>query len=191
MVGREPGLGEQAALQFVGDAVLQTAQASMPLMNEAHASPHRFEALDSVAEAFLTNVVANRASRVQGRTFVATAARVWPSPEMADLDARTRRSCAHVAPVSGTAFRLLGVPLDTAQHLMLFGTARGVLSAAVRLGIVGTYEAQRLQDACAPMLDEAARQCAALTLDHLAQPAPVVDLLQAAHDRLYSRLFQS
>ena len=41
------------------------------------------------------------------------------------------------------------------------------------------------------MLDEAARQCAALTLDDLAQPAPVLDLLQAAHDRLYSRLFQS
>jgi urease accessory protein len=181
----------EALRRFVGEAVLQTAHAAMPLMNEAYASPDRLEALDAVADAFLTNVVANRASRIQGRTLVATAARVWPSPDLAGLDARARRSCAHVAPVTGATFRMLDVPVETAQHMMLFGTARGVISAAVRLGIVGSYEAQRLQHACAPVLDEAARQSAALTVEDLAQPAPVLDLLQAAHDRLYSRLFQS
>jgi urease accessory protein UreF len=30
-----------------------------------------------------------------------------------------------------------------------------------------------------------------LSVDDLAQTAPLVDLLQAGHDRLYSRLFQS
>ena len=180
-----------ALRRFVGDAVLQTAHAAMPLVNEAYASPDRLESLDAIADAFLTNPVANRASRIQGRTLIATAARVWPTPELTNLDARARRSLSHVAPVTGATFRLLGVPVDTGQHLMLFGAARGVLSAAVRLGIVGSYEAQRLQHACAPMLDEAARQCAGLSLDDLAQPAPVLDLLQAAHDRLYSRLFQS
>jgi urease accessory protein len=181
----------EALRRFVGEAVLQTAHAAMPLVNEAYASPDRLEALDAVADAFLTNVVANRASRIQGRTLAATAARVWPSPDLAALDARARHSCAHVAPVTGATFRMLGIPVETAQHMMLFGTARGVISAAVRLGIVGSYEAQRLQHACAPVLDEAARQCAALTVADLAQPAPVLDLLQAAHDRLYSRLFQS
>ena len=180
-----------ALRRFVGDAVRQTAHAAMPLVNEAYAFPDRLESLDAIAEAFLTNPVANRASRIQGRTLLATAARVWPSPQLTSLDSRARRSCAHVAPVTGATFRVLGVPVETAQHLMLFGAARGVLSAAVRLGVVGSYEAQRLQHACAPMLDEAARQCAALSLDDLAQPAPVLDLLQAAHDRLYSRLFQS
>jgi urease accessory protein len=180
-----------ALVRFVGDAVLQTAQAAMPLVNDAYASPDRLEALDALADAFLTNAVANRASRIQGRTLVATAARVWPSPELDALAARARRSCAHVAPATGATFRLLGVPVETAQHVLLFGAARGVLSAAVRLGIVGSYEAQRLQHACAPMLDAAARQCLTLTVEDLAQPAPVLDLLQAAHDRLYSRLFQS
>jgi urease accessory protein len=180
-----------ALLRFLGEAVLQTTQAAMPLMNEAYARPDRFEELDALADAFLTNVVANRASRIQGRTLVATAARVWPSAELAALAARTRRSCAHVAPVTGATFSLLGVPVDTAQHLMLFGTVRGVCSAAVRLGIVGAYEAQQLQHACSPLLDEAARRCVGLTMADLAQPAPVLDLLQAAHDQLYSRLFQS
>jgi urease accessory protein len=74
---------------------------------------------------------------------------------------------------------------------VLYGTARGVLSAAVRLGIAGSYEAQRLQHACGPWLDDIARRCEGLSSDDLAQTAPIVDLLQAGHDRLYSRLFQS
>jgi urease accessory protein len=68
---------------------------------------------------------------------------------------------------------------------------RGVLAAAVRLGIAGSYDAQRLQhDMTAAMLAVADRS-RALDERDLAQTAPLVDLLQATHDRLYSRLFQS
>ena len=79
----------------------------------------------------------------------------------------------------------------TAQKIVLYGTARGVLSAAVRLGIAGSFEAQRMQYECSPWLDRIADRCSALSIDDLAQTAPVLDLLQAGHDRLYSRLFQS
>jgi urease accessory protein len=77
------------------------------------------------------------------------------------------------------------------QKIVLYGTARGVLSAAVRLGIAGSFEAQRMQSECGPWLDRIANRCSALSTDDLAQTAPVLDLLQAGHDRLYSRLFQS
>jgi urease accessory protein len=66
-----------------------------------------------------------------------------------------------------------------------------VLTAAVRLGIAGSFEAQRMQYGSVPWLDEVARRCGALTADDLAQTAPVIDILQGGHDRLYSRLFQS
>jgi urease accessory protein len=74
---------------------------------------------------------------------------------------------------------------------VLHVAVRGVLSAAVRLGIAGSYEAQRLQAESAPVLDRALACAAALDERDLAQPAPLLDLLQAGHDRLYSRLFQS
>jgi urease accessory protein len=61
----------------------------------------------------------------------------------------------------------------------------------VRLGISGSYEAQQLQAACGPWLDALLRRAATLELDDLAQTAPIADILQARHDRLYSRLFQS
>ena len=81
--------------------------------------------------------------------------------------------------------------LVSAQRVTLYGVARGVLSAAVRLGLIGSYEAQRLQHACGPRLDDVLDRCGAIGVEDVAQTAPVLDLLQAGHDRLYSRLFQS
>jgi urease accessory protein len=85
----------------------------------------------------------------------------------------------------------VGVPLPTAQQMVLYGAARGVLSAAVRLGILGSYEAQRLQLGCAPPLEAQWRRCDDLDDEDLAQVAPIPELFQATHDRLYSRLFLS
>ena len=176
---------------FLQESLLQTAFAALPFVNTIYASPDRLGAVDALADAFLTNAVANRASRIQGRTLVATAARVWPSRAMDDWQTTARVTHAHLAPVAGGTFRLLGLPLPTAQRIVLFGASRGILSAAVRLGIVGTYEAQRLQHECAGSLEAMAARATALTLDDIAQTAPLLDLLQAGHDRLYSRLFQS
>ena len=51
------------------------------------------------------------------------------SSARAERDVRARR-----AAVGRASSRALGLPLATAQRVVLFGTARGVLSAAVRLG---------------------------------------------------------
>jgi urease accessory protein len=88
-------------------------------------------------------------------------------------------------------FAALGLSLEASQRATLYGITRGLLGAAVRLGLVGSYEAQRLQAACGERLDETLDRCGSLDVDALAQTAPVLDLLHAGHDRLYSRLFQS
>jgi urease accessory protein len=180
-----------ALRRFVDASVLQAGHSVLPLVNAAFHAPDQLEVLDALAEAFLTNPVANRASRVQGRTLLATAARVWPSAAIEALSTRAAVSRSHVAPISGATFRTIGLTLPTAQRIVLYGAARGVLSAAVRLGIAGSYEAQRMQSACEPWLEQVASRCSAFSADDLAQTAPLIDLLQSAHDRLYSRLFQS
>jgi urease accessory protein len=128
---------------------------------------------------------------VQGRTLAATVARIWPLAGLADVKARAEATCAHVAPVTGAMLRTIGLPLATVQKVVLYGTARGVLSAAVRLGVAGSYEAQRLQFECGPWLDRVLERCGDLDESDLAQTAPILDLLHSGHDRLYSRLFQS
>lgn len=150
-------------------------------------------AVDDACDAFLVNHVANRASRTQGRAFLATSARVFPCADIRRLDAAVRaRACAgHHAPMFGAALGALGVPRQEAQALYLHGALRGVVSAAVRLGLVGPLEAQRLQLESAPLLDAVLHECEDRGLDEVAQPAPLLDLFGAAQDRLYSRLFQS
>ena len=177
--------------RFLRASLWQAGHAVLPLVNAAHRAPHRFAELDRLAEVFLTNRVANRASRVQGRTLAATCARVWPDDTLTAFERSARRSHAHVAPVTGVALRYLGAPLPVAQRIVLFVTSRGVLSAAVRLGLAGSYEAQQMQAQCAAELDAVLARCADFDEHDLAQAAPLIDLLQAGHDRLYSRLFQS
>jgi urease accessory protein len=185
-------IGDLPALRaFLDASIQQVGFAALPLVNAAYLDPDELESLDCLADAFLINAVANRASRIQGRTLAATAARVWPSEALAALKRRAEQSHAHVAPLSGAVLRAVGLSLPAAQQVVLYAAARGVLTAAVRLGIAGSYEAQRLQHACAPRLDAVIARCGALTSDDLAQTAPIIDLLQSAHDRLYSRLFQS
>jgi urease accessory protein len=96
-----------------------------------------------------------------------------------------------VAPLSGVVYQLIGLPIETARMATLFGATRGVLSAAVRLGIVGSYHAQRMLDDAGRDLPRLLERSRALEAEDVCQTAPVLDLLQAAHDGLYSRLFQS
>jgi urease accessory protein len=187
--------------RFTEATILQAATGAIPLVNAAYREPARLAEWDALNDAFLTNAVANRASRVQGRTLVCTAARIWPSAALDGLHEAvaptpnsqlpTPKVHAHVAPLTGAVFAALGVGLETAQHVVLYTSARGVLSAAVRLGITGSYDAQRLQaESAAWMASVQARHRDAEPRD-LAQTAPLADIFQGAHDRLYSRLFQS
>jgi urease accessory protein len=185
-------LDEPGALdQFVDASIQQVAYGTLPLVNAAYRNPTRLAVLDARADAFLTNAVANRASRIQGRTLVATASRIWPSETLDSIAATAKQTCAHVGPFTGVTLRAVGLSLSAAQQVVLYSAVRGVLSAAVRLGIAGSYEAQRLQHQCGSRLDAVIERCHALDEHDVSQTAPVVDLLQAGHDKLYSRLFQS
>jgi urease accessory protein len=180
-----------ALWRFVQAALLQTGHGVLPLVTAAHRAPERLLELDALADAFLTNAVANRASRVQGRTLHASASRIWPEASLERWTGPAWAGRSHVGPMTGVVLRVVGLPLATAQRLVLFAAARGVLSAAVRLGVAGSYQAQQLQHDCGPVAEWVLGRCGGLDVDDLAQTAPLADILQGAHDRLYSRLFQS
>jgi urease accessory protein len=170
---------------FVRDAVTQAGYGGLPFVIAAYDAASSLAGIDEQCDAFLRNPVANRASRVQGRAWTGAVARSFPAVDVQAVGFR------HFAPVFGATLRALGVERDEAARMFLFGTARGTLSAAVRLGIVGTNEGQRVLAGCGEHLDRIIRQCGDLAIDDAAQTSPLIDLWQASHDRLYSRLFQS
>ena len=182
---------EPALRAFVRDALWQAGRGVLPLASATHDDPARLPELDARCHAFLTSVVSRRASTVQGRAFLATCVRTWPGTMMRAVETAARPLTGHYAPIAGAVLRTLDVPLGEAQQLLLYIAARGMLSAAVRLGIIGPYAAQRLQFDSHPDIEAVQARCALLRERDLAQTAPIADLLQAGHDRLYSRLFQS
>jgi urease accessory protein len=181
---------------FVRAHLWNVGTASLPFVGAAHDAPRELRevwSLDAKVDAFLTNHVANRASRTQGRAFAATCAKVFDDPFLVTLaaGARAREVTAHHAPIFGAALSAIGIGRQETLALHVYLALRGVTSAAVRLGIVGPLEAQRLQERHGVTLDLVLDGCSAIGPDAAAASAPVLDVLGATHDRLYARLFQS
>ena len=182
-----------ALRRFVEGVLWQAGHGALPFLGAAHRGAD-LDDLDRRCDAFLTPQVTNRASRTQGRTLVATAARVFPDVEALAArheGVRSRTLLAHHAPMFGATLAALEVSLPDTRILFLHQALRGVCSAAIRLGLVGPHEAQGLQHEVAPTLDAVLERCAALPLTAVCQPAPLQEILAGTQDRLYSRLFQS
>jgi len=190
-------------ISWIEAGLHQLGHSQLPFVTAAHAEPGRFEEWDRLCDAFTANHVANRASRAQGRAFAAAIERAFGGGEsgegarfiVAGKASATRtapaRPFGHFAPVFGTNLRRCEVARETTVRLFFFYPLRGVLAAAVRLNLVGPLEAQAIQRRLAVPAEQIASDCAGLAVDDIAQTAPLLELWQGAHDRLYSRLFQS
>jgi urease accessory protein len=168
---------------FLDDVLVQQTQAGLPFVLAAHAEPDRCGSIDAQCDAFLTGVVQNRASRALGQGWLVAVTRAF------GVDERLRAGPGHLAPVLGASCAELGLAVDDVAELFLWAQVRGVLSAAVRLNVVGPMQAQGLLRGLLPRLAELGR--ARPALDEAASAVPLLELYQAHHDRLYSRLFQS
>ncbi|MBM3875880.1 MAG: hypothetical protein FJ386_04060 [Verrucomicrobia bacterium] len=170
---------------FLEASLRQCARAALPLVTAAHTESQRLTEFDQLCDAFLSNHVANRASRLQGRAFWTAVTRAF-LPELAEPP-----ELCHLAPVFGVLTQRLAITAPSAARLFLFLHLRGLVSSAVRLGVIGPLEAQAVQHRLGTVAEAVATQAASFTLDNLTQTAPLLDLWQGAQDRLYSRLFQS
>ncbi len=200
--------------RFVDETVWQAALGAIPFAREAHAVTRARAAgdvqeaeetvrareeldglsrVDRTCDAFLTGTVANRASRTQGRAFVATVARVFPAPALEALHfaVRERRVAGHHATMFGACTRELGVPEEDMARLHLHLAIRGVTSAAVRLGLLGPQEAHTVQHERGELLERALVASRGLTSQDATQTAPLLEIFGNHHDGLYSRLFAS
>ncbi len=176
--------GAVGLVKFLSEALWQTGHGLLPLMSAAFDHPEKLEELDLFCNAFLTGHVANRASRVQGRTFLSTCMRSFGI-------AQIKSPHQHYAPVHGAVMNALKVDRESAQRLFLHGSFRSILSAAIRLGIVGPYQAQQIQSQFSETFDAVLAECGNFQMEDLAQTAPLLEVFQSTHDQLYSKLFQS
>lgn len=164
---------------FLDAALRQAGRAALPFLRDARGS---LADADDACDALLLFRGPNQASRAQGRALAGAVLRVWET-ELPALRAYT--GPMHHAPIFGAIFAELGVGPEETQSAYLHGLARSILSAGVRLGLVGPLEAQRIHAARAGLLESIR------AADEPAQTAPLLEIYAALHERLDGRMFQS
>ncbi|HET9599318.1 MAG TPA: urease accessory UreF family protein [Anaeromyxobacteraceae bacterium] len=184
--------GPEALERYARAALWNAGTLALPFVAAAHREPSRLADLDARCDAVLASQVANRASRAQGQALLRAAGAALGG-EVAALAERARgeRLAGHLSPVHGAVLRLAGADLAEAERLFLSGTLRGLVAAAVRLGVSGPMEGQALQARLAVEAERVAEACGGREPEEAAASDPLVDLFQMHQDRLYSRLFQS
>ncbi|HUS66399.1 MAG TPA: urease accessory UreF family protein [Kofleriaceae bacterium] len=183
-----------AVERFAVSALWQAGTVGLPLVRAAFRDPDAAAVLDARCEAALAGHVTRRASRTQGRAWLATCGHSFagqPAIERLAETVRSRAAGGHLAVVLGASLRALEVGEAETLRLWLFLAARGVLSAAVRLGLIGPHEAQRMQDRLGSVADAVLAGCATRGVDELAHSAPIAEVLANLHDALPARMFQS
>jgi urease accessory protein len=178
-----------AVAVFLEQSLRQVGRAALPFLRRAWAAPEDLAAVDEEYDATMPLVGPNHASRAQGRALASAVSRVWDVT--APIAEHARRGPAHHAPVFGAIFGTLGIPERETLAAFVHGTARGILSAAVRLGLLGTLEAQRLHAERAALLEHVVDGARKLAIDDAAQTAPLIEIFAALHERLDGRIFQS
>ncbi|GAW25403.1 putative urease accessory protein [Rosellinia necatrix] len=110
-----------------------------------------------------------------------------------DVEALPPLVSAHLAPLFGAVARLLGLTAHQAAYVFLLGHAKALVSAAVRAGMFGPYQAQKVLAGAglrALVADLVAREWD-VPVARAAQSVPVMDLWVGRHEMLYSRIFNS
>lgn len=150
-------------------------------------------ALREVAE--LALALANSAERrletvTQGNAFAAAIAASWPCAALDALRVAWPGDLAYPVAVAVAASGH-GLPLGPSLEAFALAFVANLVSAAVRLGIVGQTDGQRVIARLAPALREAAARAELETLDDLGGCAFRSDLASLRHEAQYSRLFRS
>ncbi|MCU0884837.1 MAG: urease accessory protein UreF [Beijerinckiaceae bacterium] len=126
----------------------------------------------------------------QGNAFLLATAAAHPVPELARLRQVAGPDLAYPVAVAVAA---AGHGIAKADLLPAFilAFAANLVSAAVRLGIVGQTDGQRVLAGLMPCISKTAAALASASLDDLGACAFRSDLASLRHETQYSRLFRS
>lgn len=150
-------------------------------------------ALAEVAE--LASSLAGSAERrlettAQGDAFVGAIAHSWPCPAIGLLKQAWTGPVAYPVAVAVAAAGH-GVPLQPSLEAFVLGFVGNLVSAAVRLGVIGQTDGQRVIAGLLGRVEELAAAALNATLDDLGACAFRSDLAALRHEGQYTRLFRS
>ncbi|MFC7399716.1 urease accessory protein UreF [Chelatococcus sp. GCM10030263] len=165
------------------------------LMAEAHRAAAEGDGSRLAAVAELALALAGSRERrleavTQGNAFLATLEKVSPCEAFKTVRATWDGDIAYPVAV-GAATGGHGLPLEPALDAFVLAVVGNLVSAAVRLSIVGQTDGQRVIAGLLPEVTKVAKAAAAATLDDIRGAAFRSDLASLRHETQYTRLFRS
>ena len=124
----------------------------------------------------------------QGAAFLATYVAAWPDPF---LDARNPSEGVCLPAAFGVAAGAAGIALEDALLGYLHAFASNLMSAGLRLGLIGQTDGQRILAALEPLIASAVDAAKRRDPAAFGSATFAVDLASMAHETQYSRLFRS
>ncbi len=201
------GLESAAKLGLIADLVTfrrylknylhQAACSEIPFIKSAfeltEGQYQRLEPLYKRYNAFVTIPTMRQASITQGRSLILAFRAAYHDVCIDDFTnwLKERELTLHFVPTFGVCVKMAGLPIDDALFGYCYMALRDQISAAVRLGLLGPHEGQRF---LSQLLDEVPAALSAVQgLRYLQAVRTCVglDIAQAHHSRLYSRMFRS
>lgn len=100
---------------------------------------------------------------------------------------------AHLAPLFGVISRVSNIPEREAAYVYMLSHVKALLSAAVRAGVFGPYQSQKLlaSKKVQEMIESAIETEWGTGVEDAGQCLPIMDLWIGRHELLYSRIFNS
>ncbi|MGE5512111.1 MAG: urease accessory protein UreF [Bacteroidota bacterium] len=126
----------------------------------------------------------------QGGAFIVQIEAAWPCEAIARLKAACPGDVAYCTAV-GVAAAGHGIALGATLQAYGLAVAGNLVSAAIRLGVVGQTDGQRVLAALAHTIAAAATRTQSATLDDLGGACLRADLASLQHETQYTRLFRS
>jgi len=129
----------------------------------------------------------------QGDAFLATCRAAWPDPVLdswAEGISERGEAVCYAAAV-GAATAQAGIPFDCALLGYLQAVASNLVSAGLRLGVIGQTDGQRILAALEPVIAAAVNGASTRDPTSFGSATFAVELASMAHEIQYTRLFRS
>ena len=127
----------------------------------------------------------------QGRSFLTTIAAAWPCAAAARLDEALAGAEVAYPVAVGAATAGHTIPLASVLPAYALAVVSSLVSAAIRLSLVGQTDGQRVLAALRPAIAAAADRAGDATLDDLASATLMADIASILHETQHTRLFRS
>ncbi len=127
----------------------------------------------------------------QGAAFLGTCRAAWPDPFLDRWAATLNDDAVCYAAAVGAAMARAGIPPVCALAGYLQAMAANLVSAGLRLGIVGQSDGQRIMAALEPGIGLAVVAASSRSPDRFGTATFAAELASMAHETQYTRLFRS